>query len=229
VALLFIGVAVAQQGMRVLATYCSERVAFKRAAALLPGVPPACLVEHHPLPLRSPVPNLLSDQRPKTKDRSGQSFGRSSLVLGPSSRERLEALEVAGLTLRHPESGRGVEDITFTLRRGSFTVITGRIGAGKTTLLRALLGLIEPQAGAVSWNGRKIEHPDRFMTPPRVAYTPQTPALLSGTLRENILLGLPDDERLQRAVRAAVLERDLAAFPDGLATLIGARGMRLSC
>jgi ATP-binding cassette subfamily B protein len=131
--------------------------------------------------------------------------------------------------LRHPQSGRGIEQISFTLERGSFTVITGRIGAGKTTLLRALLGLLPRDAGDIFWNGRRVEDAARFFVPPRTAYTPQAPALLSGTLRENILLGLPDDPAaLDRAIRRAALDQDLAALPSGLDTPVGARGVRLS-
>jgi ATP-binding cassette subfamily B protein len=202
-------------------TYRQSRVAFRRAVALLRGAPAERLVEHHPLPLHGPLPDLPRAERPQVTDQSGPAAHGASLG-------RLETLEVAGLTLRHAESGRGIEDISFTLPRGSLTVISGRIGAGKTTLLRALLGLLEAQSGAIYWNGHKIDHPDRFLVPPRVAYTPQAPALLSGTLRENILLGLPEDGQLDRAVRGAVLEHDLASFPAGLETAIGARGVRLS-
>ncbi|HYG60318.1 MAG TPA: ABC transporter ATP-binding protein [Symbiobacteriaceae bacterium] len=150
-------------------------------------------------------------------------------VTAPVRTEPLAQLAVSGLTYRHAEGGRGVTDCSFTLTRGSFTVITGRVGAGKTTLVRALLGLLEPQAGHVAWNGERVADPAAFFVPPRAAYTAQVPALLSGSLQENILLGLPAaPERLERAVRSAVLERDLADLPQGLDTLIGARGMKLS-
>jgi ATP-binding cassette subfamily B protein len=186
-------------------TYRQASVYFGRMVALLQGAPARSLVAHHPLPLTTPLP---------AADDAG---------------ERLDTLEVTGLTLRHPASGRGVEDISFTIERGSFTVITGRIGSGKTTLLRALLGLLEPQGGEVRWNGRRVAHPARFLVPPRVAYTAQAPALLSATLRENILLGLPDAaDALARAAHNAVLDRDLRELPDGLDTLVGARGVRLS-
>lgn len=79
------------------------------------------------------------------------------------------------------------------------------------------------------WNGDPIDDLATFCVPPRVAYTPQVPVLLSDTLRENVLLGWPDEpERLAHAVRRAVLERDVADFPNGLDTLIGVRGMKLS-
>ncbi len=198
----------------IVATYQQMGVAFRRALRLLQGAPPETLVAHHPVPLAGPLPPV------------------PSLVKRPA--DRLERLEVRGLTLRFPQSGGGIQDVSLVLERGSLTVVTGRIGAGKSTLLRALLGLLEPQAGHVLWNGLAVERPDHFFVPPRAAYVPQAPALLSGTLRENVLLGLtPEDPgeldaRLERAVRSAVLERDLAGFPLGLDMPIGTRGVRLS-
>lgn len=148
-------------------------------------------------------------------------------VLRPE--DRLERLTVTGLTYRHPETGRGVEDVSFTIPRGSFTVITGKIGAGKTTLVRTLLGLLPAEAGEVRWNGRPVTDPMAFFTPPRIAYTPQVPRIFSGTLRANILMGLEESAiDLNEAVEAAVLEPDLAQFPQGLETEVGSRGLKLS-
>ena len=61
-----------------------------------------------------------------------------------------------------------------------------------------------------------------------MGYTPQVPRLFSETLRDNIFLGLPDSVDLQGAVYSAVLERDIEDLADGLDTLIGPRGVRLS-
>ena len=123
----------------------------------------------------------------------------------------------------------GIAEIDLTLPRGSFTVITGRIGAGKTTLLKALLGLLPPQSGAIWWNGELVDDPTTFFVPPRCAYTGQVLRLFSESLGDNILLGLPAAKvDLAGAIHQAVLERDIAAMPDGLATLVGARGVRLS-
>ena len=54
----------------------------------------------------------------------------------------LNTLSIEGLTYRHPETGRGIDNVTLSMPRGSFTVVTGRIGAGKTTLLETLLGML---------------------------------------------------------------------------------------
>lgn len=142
---------------------------------------------------------------------------------------RLEALEVRGLTSLYPSSGQGVRDIDFTLRRGEVTIVTGRVGSGKSTLLKAVIGLLPVQAGEVRWNGAAIADPASFMTPPRCAYTPQTPRLFTETLRDNILMGVQADEaHLDQAVRLAVLEEDVERLGSGLDTLVGTRGVTLS-
>ncbi|HYZ97672.1 MAG TPA: ABC transporter ATP-binding protein, partial [Acidimicrobiales bacterium] len=143
-------------------------------------------------------------------------------------REPLERLEVGGLTCRHPASGRGIEDVSFTLARGSFTVVTGRIGAGKTTLLHAVLGLL-PATGEVRWNGRVLSERGAFLVPPQCAFTPQVPRLFSESLGDNLLLGRPDDPAtVDEALRAAVLDDDVAGFERGIHTLVGPRGVKLS-
>jgi ATP-binding cassette subfamily B protein len=192
-----------------LAKLRQSRVSFERMNALMPGAEPEELVVHRPLHLTGPMPEL--DQP----------------VLEPG--EALVSLEVDGLTFRYADSGHGIEDLRLRMERGSFTVVTGRIGSGKTTALRALLGLLPAQRGDIRWNGRLVTVPDRFFVPPRTAYTPQVPSLFSLTLRDNLLLGLErDDDELRHALRAAVMEPDLAAMPDGLDTEVGPLGMRLS-
>lgn len=141
----------------------------------------------------------------------------------------LESLSVRGLTVRHDDTGAGIEDVDLDLRRGAFVVVTGRVGAGKTTLLRALLGLIPRQGGEIRWNGRPIDDPAAFLVPPRSAYTPQVPTLVSESLRENITMGRDvPDEAVEDALHLAVLGPDLDQLEDGLDTIVGSRGVRLS-
>lgn len=193
----------------VLTSYRQLPVSFKRLTELLQGAPAATLVHQRPVYLREALPPLPTPVR--------------------TAADQLDTLTVRNLTYRHPGSRRGIEGISFQLTKGSFTVITGQIGAGKTTLLRALLGLLTPTAGEVEWNGQLVTSPERFFTPPRSAYTPQAPRLFSDSLRENILLGLTVEPTLfTAALHTAVLEPDLATFEQGLSTVIGPRGVRLS-
>src|ERR687886_737344 len=134
-------------------------------------------------------------------------------------RERLERLTVRGLTYRHADGTRGVDNVDLTVARGEFVVVTGRIGSGKTTLLRALLGLVPRDAGEIRWNGRTVDEPGACFGPPRTAYTPQVPRLFSETLEENIRQGAPvTTDALLAAIRSAVLECDVEQLEYGLAT-----------
>ncbi|HSH79494.1 MAG TPA: ABC transporter ATP-binding protein, partial [Herpetosiphonaceae bacterium] len=191
------------------AHYKQMGVSFDRMVGLLQGAPAAALVAHGPVYMDGTLPDVTYPAK--------------------TAADRLETLEVSGLTYRYPDSDRGVESIDLQLPRGSFTVVTGRIGAGKTTLLRAVLGLLPASAGETRWNGHPVDDPATFMLPPRCAYTPQVPRLFSESLRDNILLGLPETEvDLAGAIEAAVLEADVREMPAGLDTLVGPRGVRLS-
>jgi ATP-binding cassette subfamily B protein len=150
-------------------------------------------------------------------------------VRSSSGADDLRRLDVRGLTARHASTGRGIEDVDLVVEGGRFTVVTGAIGAGKTTLVRALLGLLPVSAGVVRWNGDVVEDPSTFFVPPRSAYAGQVPRLFSASLEENVRLGWPaTDAELAAALSLAALEEDVAGFPDGLETLVGPRGVRLS-
>src|SRR5262245_7916627 len=193
----------------VLTRYRQAGVSFERMITLLQGAPPETLVRFSPIYMRGRPPAIPYPPRAEA--------------------DHLETLDVNGLSYRYPSSGRGVAGVDLSLARGSFTVITGRIGSGKTTLLRALLGLLPADAGEIRWNGALVENPTAFFVPPRCAYTAQVPRLFSETLKDNLLLGLPEDEvDLPRAIRLAVMEHDVDLMDHGLDTIVGAKGVRLS-
>ncbi|MCB0127648.1 MAG: ABC transporter ATP-binding protein, partial [Caldilineaceae bacterium] len=147
-----------------------------------------------------------------------------------SEQDTLRSLTVRNLSYRYPESGRGIADISFDLQPGTVTVVTGQVGAGKSTLLRVLLGLLPTDMGEINWNGQLVQDSATFFVPPRVAYTPQVPRLYSESLRDNILMGHPVSapDALVQAIHAAVLEDDIAQLEEGVATLVGPRGVKLS-
>ncbi|WP_250123963.1 ABC transporter ATP-binding protein [Chroococcidiopsis sp. CCMEE 29] len=190
-------------------------VSFERMGALLQDAPLERLVAHNPVYLN----DLLGRKQ------------ELPAVTQPHWHEddRLHELTAYNLTYLYPDTGRGVTGVNLKIKRGSFIAIAGRIGSGKTTLLRVLLGLLPAQAGAIYWNDRPITDPANFFVPPRSAYTPQIPQLFSDTLRENVLLGLDRHEvDLKKAIEMAVFEQDVAAMPEGLETVVGPKGVRLS-
>jgi ATP-binding cassette subfamily B protein len=96
-------------------------------------------------------------------------------------------------------------------------------------LLRTLLGLLPAQAGEIFWNGQPVADPENFFIPPRSAYTAQVPLLFSESLKDNILMGMPEDKAdIPAAIRLAVLDKDLADLEHGLETMIGSKGVKVS-
>jgi ATP-binding cassette subfamily B protein/ATP-binding cassette subfamily C protein len=200
----------------------TEQLTDKERSASHPSTT-SILVAHNPLYLPDLLgrkPQLPSVEQPNWNPKNNASSW---------SNDRLQTLTVSNLTYRYPDAEGGISDIHLTIPQGSLTVITGRVGSGKTTLLRVLLGLLPRQAGEIYWNGQRIDDPANFFLPPRSAYTPQVPKLFSDSLRENILMGLDRTEaEIAQAIALAALEQDIRAMPEGLETLIGSRGVRLS-
>ncbi len=200
----------------VLTSYRQLGVSLQRLAALLPANANQKLTQHRPVAFWGQAA-------------TGPAVDPGTLPATPrAARQPLELLTVTDLSFHYPDSTNGIDACSFQLPRGSFTVLTGPVGAGKSTLLRVLLGLLPKSRGAIQWNGELVTDPASFFQPPQSAYTPQVPRLFSTSLRENILLGHPNEAGLAAAIHAAALEADVAALPDGLATVVGPRGMRLS-
>lgn len=192
-----------------LADYQTQAVSINRLLALQPDASPETLVEHHPVYLRGALPDVPVPVR--------------------MDDDRLETLRIEDLQYVHPETAHGIKDVDLTLKRGTFTVVTGRVGSGKTTLLRVLLGLLPKDAGDIRWNGELVDDPAAFFVPPRSAYTSQVPVLFSESVRDNVLMGLPESVvDLEGAVNLAVLERDVDEMEQGFDTVVGPCGVRLS-
>ncbi|KAG6863993.1 hypothetical protein C0991_001277, partial [Blastosporella zonata] len=109
-----------------------------------------------------------------------------------------------------------LKDLKFTVPKGSFVAIVGRVGSGKSSVLQALIGEMRKTRGEILFGGN-------------VAYVPQTPWIRNATLRDNVLFGEEDSEkRFREIIRACNLEHDLEMLPHGEHTEIGEKGINLS-
>ena len=143
-------------------------------------------------------------------------------------------LEVAvrDLKVDYPGSDApALNGISFTLPPGGALAVVGPSGGGKSTLADAILGVVEPSSGSVRIGGLS---PGQFVRryPGLVAYVPQSVALVSGSVRDNVALGLSqdeiDDDQVWAALRRAHLADYLAGARHGLDTEVGERGVQLS-
>ncbi|CAM9097657.1 unnamed protein product, partial [Laminaria digitata] len=142
-------------------------------------------------------------------------------------------------------SGFSLRGVFLTVRRGEAVAVVGEVGSGKSTLVAGVLGEVPvfpthnytgSNAEAVRRRGRarggRDEQGAGAVKPTRadvVCYAAQTPWVMSGTVRENILFGLPmEEERYRRALEACALGADLASIPGGDLAYVGERGATLS-
>ncbi|QKD59067.2 P-loop containing nucleoside triphosphate hydrolase protein [Fusarium oxysporum Fo47] len=160
------------------------------------------------------------------------SFKRLRTVLSFSVSNKLEPVTRASEVFSHPRvallqcslgapngslfSQPILENCNIDLESGTLAVISGSIGSGKTTLLLSLVGYAAPLSGNVHVQGR-------------VAYASQKPFLINGTIRENILFGLPfDGPFYQKVLDAVALGPDIRRLPNGDSTVLGGSAVTIS-
>ncbi|MBF6298457.1 ATP-binding cassette domain-containing protein [Nocardia amamiensis] len=148
-------------------------------------------------------------------------------------------IEVGDLSVR-ARDGFAPAGLAATFSPGSLTVLAGPNGSGKSTAFQAMLGLITPDRGAVTVDGVDLRDLDARRWWARVAWLPQRPVLVPGTLRDNLeLLGARTDDRsargparvvddLEAACVATGFDAVLAELPDGWNTMVGPGGVGLS-
>ena len=120
--------------------------------------------------------------------------------------------------------------MSFHLRAGERVAVLGRAGSGKSTLEKLLLGLYRPSSGSIFIDGVHIDQLDLAELRNAIGYLPQDVQLISGTVYDNVTLGIdsPDRDRLLAAVDQAGLKGLIGSHADGLAMPVGEGGRRLS-
>jgi ATP-binding cassette subfamily B protein len=123
-----------------------------------------------------------------------------------------------------------LSEINLQVTAGQTVALVGRTGAGKSSLLALIPRLIDPPVGTLFVDGLDVRRLPLSRLRSAIGMVPQETFLFSETIRENIALGRPEAtlDEVTEAARLAGLEADLAAFPNGLDTLVGERGLTLS-
>ena len=126
------------------------------------------------------------------------------------------------------ERGSVLQDVSFKIEAGRSLAVVGATGSGKTTLVDLLVRAYDPDRGAVLIDGVDLRRLPLADLHRAIGFVPQETFLFSVTLRENVLLGAPDDGRLERVAEVAQLTEALPALPKGYDTMLGERGINLS-
>ena len=144
------------------------------------------------------------------------------------------SISLKGVSFRYQDQVDGkvtIENVSLEIEPGSAVALIGPSGAGKSTLVDLLLGLYEPCSGEIQCSGMKPQAM-REAFPGSMSYVPQKPGLVSGSIRDNIALGIPpdevDDDALWQSIRRAQLEDFINELPEGINSYLGEQSDALS-
>ena len=140
------------------------------------------------------------------------------------------AIEFRNVTFKYPTNDAVLREVSFSIAPGETVVLLGKVGSGKSTILKMLMGLYEPQSGSVLIDGIDLRQIDPADLRRNVGYVSQESILFYGTLRENIVFGVPyaDDAAILAAAGIAGLLEMVNRHPRGFDMQIGERGDTLS-
>jgi ATP-binding cassette subfamily B protein len=127
-------------------------------------------------------------------------------------------------------SGKALDNVNLRIHAGETVAIVGHTGSGKSTMVHLIPRLLDPTSGSVHVDGVDLRDLDPEALRRHIGIVPQETFLFSSTLADNIAFGMPDASReaILEAAERAGLGPDLEAFPQGLDTAVGERGLTLS-
>ena len=167
--------------------------------------------------------NALFDSNPAIADAA------VPVVLPAAARAR--SLDFEQVWFRYPnapERGWVLQDISFSVPPGGSLGVVGATGTGKSSLAELIVRAYDPDRGRIRIDGvdlRDLTLRDLHLA---IGFVPQETFLFSDTLRNNVLLGAPDDGRLELVSETAQLTAALPDLPNGFDTMLGERGVNLS-
>lgn len=197
------------------------------------------------LPLQSAVTNattqveqsrlalqLLGEARSNSRAQSTVGIKSKASEAEPEQPKNALAIEMHNLSFTYPNtSSPTLTDVSLEIAGGQHVAFIGPSGAGKTTIVDLMLGLMEPTSGELIIGGKRANH-HALIEQGLVSYVPQKPGIVSGSIAENVALGIPFDEidavRVYESLAAAHLTEFVEGLPEGIRASVGNQGDALS-
>ena len=144
-----------------------------------------------------------------------------------------DRITIDRLSFSYPsQRGDALRDVSLEIPRGARVALIGRTGSGKSTLADLLMGLLDPDEGAVLIDGIPLSTVNRQRWQQSIAHVPQAIFIADTSIARNIALSVGpesiDSARVVEAARKAQLDEFVASLPEGYDTIVGERGIRLS-
>ncbi|MFZ9695147.1 MAG: ABC transporter ATP-binding protein, partial [Chitinophagaceae bacterium] len=149
----------------------------------------------------------------------------------PAHLGSIETLEFEAVSFQHPTSlHKALNGISFQVRRGETIAFVGPSGSGKTTMMKLLVGLYRPESGRILYNEMDENSIDFEDLRNQIGFVTQDTQLFSGTIKENLFFVNPKatEEELQDVLNKAACQQLLTRADNGLDTMIGEGGLKLS-
>lgn len=182
----------------------------------------------------------MQDSAAETKDRNGQGIKQYKSALNKNGQEAdaekeekrafagrktSPLLQVSHLTFAYPDGKKILDDISFSAEKGQIIGITGPVACGKSTLGKVFL-CEYPYDGQILLDGRELQKETAAQRTDQIGYLGHDPELFADSIAENILLGDPEDAN--RYLKLVCLDQEVGEMNEGVQTLIGNGGVRLS-
>lgn len=182
----------------------------------------------------------MQDSAAETKDRNGQGIKQYKSALNKNGQEAdaekeekrafagrktSPLLQVSHLTFAYPDGKKILDDISFSAEKGQIIGITGPVACGKSTLGKVFL-CEYPYDGQILLDGRELQKETAAQRTDQIGYIGHDPELFADSIAENILLGDPEDAN--RYLKLVCLDQEVGEMNEGVQTLIGNGGVRLS-
>jgi ATP-binding cassette subfamily B protein len=149
----------------------------------------------------------------------------------PEPLEDVNTLEFRNVSFKHQSAKqKAIDNISFQAKKGMTVAFVGPSGSGKTTLMKLLVGLYRPNQGNILYNGIDENSISFNDLRKQIGFVTQDTQLFSGSIRENLVFVNPDatEEQLQDVLKKASCERLLQRAENGIETVIGEGGLKLS-
>lgn len=133
-----------------------------------------------------------------------------------------QSVDLRNVAFSYDEERVLLKDFSMDVKKGDMVILKGKSGTGKSTIIKIMMGLLKPAAGNVLIDGQDLSSIRYINWTDKIAYVPQRPVIIEGTLRENICLGLSveeiDQDRYKKAIRDAQLEEVADTLRNGVIT-----------
>ena len=140
-------------------------------------------------------------------------------------------IEFKEVSLMYPGASTwALNDISVQASPGKVTALVGASGSGKSTFINLVIGFLRPTRGHLLLDGLQMSELDMRTVRKFVSIVPQESVLFDGTIRDNVTYGMGEVEesRLRKALEDANAWEFVSEFPDGVETIVGERGARIS-